>query len=121
MEQHYQYLTTKGFGSWESLQLLDQSDFDQLQGIPYGHFKLLIQTIQQYAKEQHLSPNNHHTIRPKYKQFIKSLDKIPTPEHLFTSVDEQINKYNQIKQQYLDNWTTHNQYHSKMTAFLKNS
>lgn len=118
LNQHYDYLSTKGFGSWESLQLLDQSDFEQLQGIPYGHFKLLIQTIQQYIKEQNMSIGDKK-IRPKYKQFLKSLNKIQDPKNVFDNIDKQINKYQEIKQQYLENWTIHQQYHGKITNFLK--
>eukprot|EP01083_Nonionella_stella_P214233 772024_1 len=118
LEQHFQYLTTKGFGSWESLQLLDQSDYEQLQAIPYGHFKLLIKTIQKYSKQQNISASDKK-IRPKYKQFLKSLNKIPKPDNIFDNIDKQIAKYSEIKQQYLTNWSIHQQYHAKISKFIK--
>ena len=120
LEQHFDYLATKGFGTWESLQLLDQSDFEQLQGIPYGHFKLIIQTIQQYTKEQNIASGDKK-IRPKYKQFLKLLNKIQSPDDVFNNIDKQINKYQEIKQQYLENWALHQQYHSKISNFITKS
>ena len=120
LEQHHEYLATKGFGTWQSLQLLDQSDFEQLQGIPYGHFKLLIQTIKQYTKEENIASGDKK-IRPKYKQFLKLLNKIQSPNDVFDKIDKQINKYQEIKQQYLENWALHQQYHSKISNFITKS
>ena len=97
LEEHYNYLYTKGFNSWDSLKLLDTSDFDQLSGIQYGHLKLIIQTIQQYSKEHNLSVADKK-IRPKYKQFLKSLKKVQKPDNLFSNIDKQISKYQEIKQ-----------------------
>eukprot|EP01083_Nonionella_stella_P019061 52985_1 len=122
LEQHFDYLTTKGFGSWDALQLLDASDFEQLQAIPYGHFKLLLQTIQKHSKNHDTSgyqaAQKQKKIRPKYKQFLKSLNKIPKPDNIFDNVDKQIARYHELKQQYLTNWTIHQQYHAQISSYL---
>ena len=120
LEQHYSYLSTKGFGSWDALQLLDKSDFEQLQAIPYGHFKMLVTAVGQYAKEQNLSAGDRR-IRPKYKQFLKSLNKIPRPEHMFGNVDRQIARYQELKQEYLTQWSVRQQFHAQISKYIKTS
>ena len=121
LQQHRDYLSTKGFDRWEALKCLEntQTDYQQLQEIPYGHFKMLVATIKKYESEVEVERvTEDKLLHPKYKQFLKSLNSIPCPDSMFTNIDRQIARYQELKQKYEENWAVHQLYQSKISQFI---
>eukprot|EP01083_Nonionella_stella_P126483 382848_1 len=112
LEQYYDYLCNNGFTSIQALQLLNESDIERLPKIPYGHLKIIIQTTHKYAAQ-------HSVVTKKYKQYITLLEQVPHPNALFSNMDAAITKYQQIKQQYLEQYSKYHTLHSKVSNAMK--